>query len=143
MDADEVEAALALDADWRSELQRQWIDIVRCAVFGAVAASRLGVLPKLRRRTLDTGEKLAALFAARDWIPHPRERLKNALASALALRESLVQLRQVLADLDRGADLQLLNTRVAELDRSIDARLGDVEKRWAGLLDAQLLDPQD
>ncbi len=143
MNADEVDAALVLESRWSAQLQAQWLALVRCAVFGPVASSRLGVLPKVRRRVLETGERLGALVTPRDWIPHPRERLKNALASALTLRDALAQLERAMSELDRGAELPVLHTHLDDLKACVDAKLPGYEQRWAGLLDAQLTDLQD
>jgi hypothetical protein len=143
MNAREVDDALTLDAAWKSELKQRWLALAGCAVFGAVGSSRIGGLPKARRRVLELGERLAALFADRAWIPHPRERLKNALASALALRETLDQLDRAAAELDRGAEIGLLRECVRAVQGSALAPLEALELRWVGMLDAQLRDADD
>lgn len=112
-------------------MQSSWIELIRCLMFGDVSSSRLGALPKARRQALHTGKRLAALLASRDWIPHPRERLKNALASALTLREALVQLEGALRDLDRGTECRALQAYLIDLGHVIDAKLASHE--YAGL----------
>jgi hypothetical protein len=89
LDPVEVDRALALDAAWAGRLRAMWLDLAAVAVFGDLRAAHVGALPRLRKQVLDAGERLRAVLADRAWIPRPRERLKNALASALALREAL------------------------------------------------------
>ena len=133
LDRDEVDAALELDAAWADAMRRHWTTLVALAVLGDVKTQRIGALPRFRRKVLDLGERLRSVLAARDWIPQPRDRLKNALASALSLRESLAQADAAAADLDGGADLDGLRAELA----AIGARLAALEPRmnaWAGLL---------
>jgi hypothetical protein len=133
LDRAEVEAALELDPAWSDAMRRHWTALVALAVLGDVKTQRLGALPRLRRKVLDLGERLRSVLAAREWIPQPRDQLKNALASALSLRESFAQVRSGAADLDAGADLGAFNEEL----EAIGARLVDLEPRmnaWAALL---------
>jgi hypothetical protein len=100
LEAESVDRALACDARWLQALRHDWLALMELAVWGGLASARLGALPRLRRRMLDLGERLAALGASRDWIPQPRERLKSALATALAVRELLAQCAQGLEELE-------------------------------------------
>lgn len=133
LDRDEVDAALRLDAAWADAMQRHWTTLVALAVLGDVKTQRIGALPRFRRKVLDLGERLRSMLADREWIPQPRDRLKNALACALSLRESLAQTDAAAADLDGGADLDALRAELA----AIGARLAALEPRmnaWAVLL---------
>jgi hypothetical protein len=133
LDREEVQAALVLDAAWTEAARRHWTALVALAVLGDLKTQRIGALPRLRRRVLDLGERLRSVLAARDWIPQPRDQLKNALASALSLRESLAQVEAGAADLDGGADLDALRAELA----AIGASLAVLEPRmnaWASLL---------
>lgn len=137
MNEREVDVALALDREWLQALRVAWLELADCAVFGDVASSRLGATSKLRRRVLEVGERTRALGADRAWIPHPRERLKNALAAALTLRESLAELDRALGAVDRGDDSARLARQVEAFVVLVDRALPASENRWAALLDSQ------
>jgi hypothetical protein len=128
---------VTLDPDFARELRRHWSHLIDLAVFGDLKSSRIGAMPRLRKRTLEAGERLRALGASREWIPHPREQIKNALASALHLRESLDQLESAAAELDGGADLAAFRGELAGLRDVVLARLPAMENRYAALLDAE------
>ncbi|MDA8224713.1 MAG: hypothetical protein M0T86_02205, partial [Betaproteobacteria bacterium] len=92
MDIEAVRQAVAIDPERQDSLQHSWLALMDVSLWGRVKSSRLGAMSRLRRRVLDVGEKLVSLCAVRDWIPHPREQLKNALGSSLALKDALAQL---------------------------------------------------
>ncbi|MGE3509261.1 MAG: hypothetical protein AB7N65_10300 [Vicinamibacterales bacterium] len=138
-----VDAALELDPAWRARLRAQWLEVADCAVFGDLQSSRLGALARMRRRVLDAGERLRALIAARAWIPHPRERLKNALAGALGAREALAELQRATDPIDGGPDRARLLNAVADLGTVLDEALPALEERWAQLLDSQYREARD
>lgn len=140
MNEHEVAAALALDEEWLQALRVAWIELADCAVFGDIASSRLGATSRLRRRVLEVGERARALGADREWIPHPRERLKSALAAALTLRESLAELDRALGAIDRGDDRARLVGRVEAFATLVERVLPASENRWATLLDLQYRD---
>jgi len=135
LERDEVERALALDRAWVGRVRQAWLEVIALAVLGDLKAPRIGGLPRLRKRALDCGEKLRAALADRDWIPQPRERLKSALATALALRDALAELGSDARELDGGADREAFRAAVAALAA---AALDELEPRanaWAALLD--------
>lgn len=142
MDKDQVRRALTLDSVWIGELRRAWAALMEFAVFGDVKAARLGAMGKLRKRVLDLGERLRSLSAERDWIPHPREQLKNALASAFGVKESLRELERALGDVDGGTELAAFRAAAAEITELVTSRLPELENRWAELLDAQYRDEE-
>lgn len=137
LDEDATARALALDPAWCVRLRARWVALIDIAVFGGLSAGELGTLGKLRRKCLDLGERLRSLSAGRDWIPHPRERLKNALASALGVREALTEVLRLAALVQRGADRDTLRTALDALAREL-APLAALETQWANLLDAQV-----
>ncbi len=51
------------------------------AVWAEIRGARPGIGGRVRKRVLEAGERLRSLTASCDWIPRPRERLKNAPAS--------------------------------------------------------------
>lgn len=136
MDPDEVLAAVTLDRAWVAEARAAWLALMELAVFGDVKSSRLGAMTRVRKRALDVGERLRSLVAERAWIPHPREQLKNALACALNLRESLTQLAASAKDVDAGGEAQALQAAIQRLE-ALAERLRPLENQWASLLDAQ------
>lgn len=136
MDSEAVKQALVIDTGWVSSARQAWLALMELAVWGDLGSSRLGVMPRVRKRVLEVGEKFKSLTADRAWIPHPREQVKNALASALGLRESLSELERTAASLDGGADLDAFIERLVELRRLV-ASVAPLEDRWARLLDSQ------
>lgn len=133
IDAAEADAALALDGPWREAVRAAWTRSAELAVFGDLRAATIGALPRLRKRMLDLGERLRALCAARDWIPQPRERLKNALASAIGARDALAEVRDQAAGLT-GADAPLFRAELEALASALDPVVGERANTWAALL---------
>lgn len=140
MDARKVQRAVSLDPSWVEELKQAWSCIIVLAVWGDIKSSRLGALPKFRKRVLDVGEKLKSLCADRTWIPHPREQLKNALASSFNLKDSLLQMERSAVDIDNGSELETLSTLLVRLHELTLGRLAFLENQWASLLDSQYQD---
>jgi hypothetical protein len=138
LDADAVDRALACDPEWVGELRRDWLLLADLAVWGGAQSSKLGALPRLRKRIMELGERLASLGAGSGWIPQPRERLKSALATAIAAGELLEQCAQALAELEAGARRDALGAALAALSRRAQAPLDELAGRWARLLDSQL-----
>lgn len=138
LDPREVARALALDPAWAAELRDRWLRVMSLAVFGDLKSPRLGALPRLRKKVLDCGEKLRSLLADRDWIPQPREQLKNALASALALEQALAELEAGARELEGEADLDAYRAAVAQLGDSARGELGRRANEWAALLDRRV-----
>jgi hypothetical protein len=139
LDAAEVDRSLALDPVWTARLRDLWLALAEVAVFGELRGTHVGALPRVRRQVLEAGERLRALAADRGWIPRPRERLKNALASALALREALDAVDAAARDLD-GRDAPAFRAALAALRL---AALDPTARRandWAALLDRRTPD---
>lgn len=136
LDKDEVDAALVLDAAWAEALREAWTALMRLAMFGDLRSAQMGAATRLRKKLLDAGERVRALLAPRDWIPHPRERLKNALAGYHNLQESLQQVHQALAAIDGGRDRDALRAACDALQAAL-ATAQPQATRWAALLDSQ------
>jgi hypothetical protein len=136
MDERAVEEALALDAQWVDALRRGWLVLMEEAVWAQIHGARPGVRGRLRKRVLETGERLRSLTASRDWIPRPRERLKNALASAMSVDEALVALEHDTREL-QGAEVARLERALAQLRAVLAQRLPDLKARWAKLLESR------
>jgi len=138
IDAVQADAALQFDAAWMHALQSQWQALMTVAVWDDVAMTRLGSAPRLRKRVLELGERLRSLTASRAWIPHPRERLKSALAAALAVRETLDGLDALLPELAAGTGADRLRAALEVLRETVKSELPGRETAWARLLDAQV-----
>lgn len=138
LDPAAVAASLQFDPAWVTGLRAQWQALMATAVWDEVTIARLGAAPRLRKRVLELGERLRSLTASRDWIPHPRERLKSALAAALAVRETLGALDALLPAVNPGPDADRLRRGFDELRASALGELEGREAMWAGLLDAQV-----
>ncbi|MCZ7566699.1 MAG: hypothetical protein M5U08_25210 [Burkholderiales bacterium] len=132
---DEIDRALALDAAWAERARAAWLTMMALAVFGDLKGRRIGGVPRLRKQALDSGERLRAALADRDWIPQPRERLKNALATAIALSDALDELTDAAGALDGGADRGAFCDAVAALRVQTMDELGPRANAWAALLD--------
>lgn len=142
MSTEAIEQALKLDAAWTAETRKVWLTLMDLAVCGDLGSSRLGALGRVRKRTLEVGEKLKSLSGDRNWIPHPREQLKNALACALHLNDSVKELARVAGDLDNGANLDAFCANLAQM-RNLVQELEPLVQRWAQLLDSHNRDQQD
>jgi len=142
LDRDEVDRALRLDPAWAETCRALWLDLVATAVFGDLRTPRVGAVPRLRKRVLDAGERLRALLADRAWIPQPRERIKSALASALALKEALDELSAGAHELD-GADRQRFATTLARLRVAAIDSVTPRAAEWAALLDRRAAEEEN
>lgn len=140
-DPEEVARALTLDAAWATQLRERWTHLMALAMFGDLKSQRLGALPRLRKKVLDCGEKLRSMLANRDWIPQPREQLKNALASALALEQALVDLESGARELEGGADIDTYRALVSKLSATARDELRVRSNEWASLLDQRVRNP--
>jgi len=134
MDTRAADEALALDAQWVDALRRAWLALMEEAVWAEIRGARPGLTGRVRRRALEVGERLRSLTASRDWIPKPRERLKNALASALAVEEALTATAQDAREL-HGPEVARLERALAEIRSVLGERLPELKTRWAALLD--------
>lgn len=143
MDAEEVRRAVTMDPAWVAEVKQVWLALMELTVWGDVKSSRLGAMGKLRKKTLDLGEKLKSLAADREWIPHPREQVKNALGSSFNLKDSLLQLERAAQDVDGGTELEQFSQLMVRLHTLVVTPLESLENRWAQLLDSQYLDEEN
>ena len=126
---------LHLDPAWRERVKTTWLRLMEIAVWGELRGGAVGTQPRLRKRLLDLGERWRSLFNDRDWIPHQRERLKNALGSALAVRESLGLLERVSAEVEDRGDGGEFRRLLATLHDDVEIRLREHENRWASALE--------
>ena len=135
MDSRAVDRALALDAQWIEGLRCAWRAVVEEAVWGDIRGARPGQSGRVKKQALELGERLRSLAASRDWIPRPRERLKNALASALGVEEALGAIEREATGL-HGQDVRQLERSLVNLRAVLEQRLPELKTGWAKLLDA-------
>lgn len=136
MTPEEVGRLVTLDEQWRSEIRTAWLALIDVALWGDLKGANVGAVPKVRKRCLDLGEKWRSLFNQRDWIPQPREQIKNALASSANLRETLLLLERASKEIEGGADFSEFERALIFLHRNVVGRLRDLENQWAAALDA-------
>lgn len=131
----DLEALLDLNA-FAHGVQTDWLTLMQVLVFGDLKSKNVGALPKARKRALELGEKWRSLFAPRDWIPKPREQLKNALGSALALRDALNNFERAAQDIEGGKDFSALSDIIIRMHRLATGPLAERENAWATALAA-------
>ena len=132
----DIAQAVAVGGAWAQGLRSQWLRLMELALWGELKSARLGAAGKLRKRLLELGERLASLCADRAWIPRPREQLKNALASALNLKDALLQVEQSAQGLEGGAGHADFEAALIAFHRDLLDGLAERENLWAALLDA-------
>lgn len=131
----DLEALLDLST-LASGVQTDWVALMQLLVFGDLKSKSVGALPKVRKRALELGEKWRSLFAPRDWIPKPREQLKNALGSALALRDALNNLERAAQEIEGGKDFGALSDIIIRMHNLATGPLAERENAWATALAA-------
>ncbi len=140
IDSAETDVTLRFPPEWVDGLRAHWQLLMSAAVWGDLETEQLGAASRLRRRLLELGERTRSLVAPRDWIPHRRERVKSALAAALAVRETLSVTEAALTVLKPGLCSEKLNTVFGELRGMLTDELQQREMLWARLLDSQIED---
>lgn len=126
---------LRFDPAWRDDIQALWSRLMALAVWGDLKARSVGGLPKIRKRLLDLGEKWRSIFNDRDWIPQPRERVKNLVGSILNLRDSLLQFEQAVLDIDGGEARAEFERLVLAQHQAVVGPVTERGNRLAELLD--------
>lgn len=131
----DVKAAIALDPAWRDEIHGQWLRMMELVVWGDLKAASPSAGSRLRKRVLELGEKSRSLFNDREWIPQPREQLKNLLGACLSFRDSLTLLEKAAQDINAGADHGEFLRLLEGLSQMAAGPLRERENAWAALLE--------
>lgn len=131
----EIDKLLKLPPQWQRKTREQWVRLMDLAVWGDLKCTNVGGITKLRKRVLDFGEKWRSLFNDREWIPQPRERLKNQLGSSLSLRDSLQLLEKAVEDMQNGSDRAEFLALFAALRTEITETLSVHDHAWATALE--------
>ena len=131
----EIDILTELDPEWMAHVRKRWLRLMEIAVWGDLRSRSPGSAGKVRRRTLDTGEKWRSVFNDRTWIPQVRQRAKNFLGSVLSLRDSLLSLEKAANDLEGGADFAEFAQILAEMGQAVTGPLAERENKLAAALE--------
>lgn len=142
LDSKAVQQSLTFDPQRILGLQQQWQSLMLVTVWGKLESTKIGALPRLRKRVLETGENLVSLFANRDWISQPHQQLKSALGTSVKLRDSLLSLERAAVTVEKGEDFPAFEQAIMAFRQDIVTLLEEYEAAWAELLESQL-DEQD
>ncbi len=132
-----VERSFAFDAAHAAELRERWLGLLERAVWADLKSSKIGAVPRLRKRLLEVGENLRSFLSDRTWIPHPRERVKGAMAASLNLRDALLNLERAAKLLDGGADLPAFEPDLLAFRKRLLELMEAHERQWGDMLEAQ------
>ncbi len=135
MTGHEIDMLAELDPLWAEHVREKWLRLMEIAVWGDLRCEAPGTAGKLRRRSLDLGEKWRSLSNDRAWIPQVRERGKNFLGSALSLRDSMGALKKTAKELTGGGDYGEFNAILSELDEMMAGPLARRENELAAALE--------
>lgn len=135
LDSERVAQSFRFDAASVRELRGGWARLMEFAVWGELKSARIGALPRLRKRVLETGENLRSLVADRGWIPQPREQVKSALGACVKLRDGLLDLERAARLVEGGADFARFEAELLEFRAGLLRLLERHEGLWAGLLE--------
>ncbi|QKT04368.1 hypothetical protein HUS23_11390 [Ectothiorhodospiraceae bacterium 2226] len=136
-DAERVARAFAFDTVQADDLRARWRELIDLAVWSDLKCSKIGALPRLRKRLLEVGENLRSFYADRSWIPQPREQVKGAMAASLNLRDALLNLERSAQLLDGGTDLPDFESKLLALRQRMLKVMEAHEHQWAALLEEQ------
>lgn len=132
-----VERSFTFDPARSDDLRERWISLLDRAVWADLKSSKIGAVPRLRKRLLEVGENLRSFLSDRTWIPHPRERVKGAMAASLNLRDALLNLERAAKLLDGGGDLPAFEPDLLEFRKRLLELMEQHEQQWGDMLEAQ------
>ena len=131
----EIDILTELDPEWMAHVRKRWLRLMEIAVWGDLRSRSPGSAGKVRRRTLEMGEKWRSVFNDRTWIPQVRQRAKNFLGSVLSLRDSLLSLEKAAKDLEGGTDYAEFAQILAEMGQAVTGPLAERENKLAVALE--------
>ncbi|OOG23286.1 hypothetical protein B1C78_11750 [Thioalkalivibrio denitrificans] len=137
LDPRSVDQSFHFDSRQTALLRRQWGALMDTLVWGDVRSSRLGALPRLRKRFLELGENLRSVLNDRGWIPQPRERVKGAMGACLNLRDALNQVERGASTLNAGEDFPAFEQELLAFRHQLLLFLEHHESLWGDLLESQ------
>ena len=119
------------------EIRHHWQRLIDAVTWEELRCPQIGQLPRLRRRAMDLGERLRSLVADKTWIPTPRDRVKTALATALAAEEALREVQTLLQGLEDNAAARITAQISEGLAQAVRQRLEPRKQLWTDWLDRQ------
>jgi len=136
-DPELVAESFAFDTEAVADLRSRWAALMDLCVWGDLKASKIGALPRLRKRVLEVGEHMRSLFSDRAWMPVARERVKGAMAASLNLRDALLSLERSAKLVEGGEDFAAFESAMLSFRRDLLALMERHESQWGDLLEAQ------
>lgn len=143
LDTEAVAASFAFDPQRIADLRARWLVLLDLAVWSELRSSKIGAVPRLRKRLLEVGENLRSLVSDRTWIPQPREQVKAAMGASLKLRDSLLELERSATVIENGADFPRFERELLEFRQGLLTLMECHERAWTGLLESQYGDGED
>jgi hypothetical protein len=137
LDPRAVQRSFAFEPGRIADLRRQWAGLMETLVWGELRSSKLGALPRLRKRFLELGENLRSVVNDREWIPQPRERVKGAMGACLNLRDALNQVERGATTLESGEDFPTFEQDLLAFRQQLLVFLEHHEAQWGELLESQ------
>lgn len=138
-----VQASFDFDAEQITDLRNRWRDLMDLCVWGDLKSQKIGAIPRLRKRVLETGENLRSVLNDRRWIPQVRERIKGAMAASLNLRDALLQLERAAQVVDGGEDFKQFERDILDFRQQLLLFMEKHEKLWGDLLESLYDEPLD
>lgn len=132
-----VRQSFEFDHEQAGDLRQRWLELLDLCVWGDLKSSKIGTLPRLRKRVLEVGENLRSVLNDRIWIPQVRERIKGAMAASLNLRDALLQLERSAKLVEGGDDFPRFESAVLELRQLLLVFMEKHERMWGDLLESQ------
>ncbi|MEJ2060652.1 MAG: hypothetical protein P8Y64_09225 [Gammaproteobacteria bacterium] len=132
-----VRSSFDFDPAQIADLRERWRNLLDLSVWGDIKSQKIGAVPRLRKRLLETGESMRSVVNDRDWIPQVRERVKGAMAASLNLRDALLGLERSAQVLDGGEDFSAFERDLLEFRHRLLLFIEKHEQQWGDLLEEQ------
>jgi len=132
-----VKSAFELDEKQIETIKQRWSSLLEVVMWLDVASTKIGALPRARKRVLEVGESFRSFIASKDWIDQPRQQLKSALGASVKLRDSLTALKTVSVHINQGDEVDQYHSALSEFDELIMNFIVPLENQWAELLDSE------
>lgn len=142
-DKQRVSESFTFDPEQVSDLRQRWLELLDLSVWGDLKSQKIGALPRLRKRLLETGENLRSVVNDRSWIPQVREQIKGAMGACLNLRDALQSLERAAQLIASGDDFSRFEPLILNFRQQLLLFLEKHEHHWGELLESQYNEPLD
>lgn len=139
----DIQQSFAFDEATVDELKTRWLELQNQSVWANIKSSKIGNMPRLRKRILEVGENLRSVLNDRSWIPQPREQIKGAMGAMLNLRDSLLNLERSAKLVDGGNDFKQFEIDLLAFRKLLLEFMEKHEAQWADLLESLYNDSID